>query len=137
MNHKEIRFYILFYLYHKHYSEELGRYHKVETIIEETPLKEIDKGVVYGDIVYLQDSGLVKGTRYSGDSYPPIVIITNIGIDYVDKIVNEFVEKEEMEFEQIRNEKDPKTKAKKMFEIIKSNQSLITTFINFLSKYSG
>jgi len=137
LNHQEIRFYTLFYLYQKHYSDELGRYHQVEKIIEETPLEEIDKSVIYGDIVYLQDSQLIKGVYPVGYNHPPAITITNLGIDYIDKIVNEFVEEQKKEFEQLRNERNPKTKAKNMFEIVKSNQSLISTFINFLSKFSG
>jgi hypothetical protein len=47
MNHQEIRFEILHYLYNKHYSEELGHPQAVEKIIQETKLKNIYKNIVY------------------------------------------------------------------------------------------
>lgn len=60
MNHQEIRFQILYYLYNKHYSGELGHSQVVENIIAETELKNIEKNIVYGDIVYLEQSNFMR-----------------------------------------------------------------------------
>jgi hypothetical protein len=66
VNHQEIRFHILYYLYNKHYSGELGHPQVVENIIAETELKNIEKNIVYGDIVYLEQSSFIRGRVYAG-----------------------------------------------------------------------
>jgi len=116
----------------------LGYYHNTDKIIEESKLNhDIDRNVIYGDVVYLGDSQLIKGQSILGLNHPHNIKITNYGIDYVDNVINTFMEQEQKEFEALKNENDPKTKAKKVLEVISKNQGLFTTFINFLSKFSG
>jgi hypothetical protein len=67
VNHQEIRFHILYYLYNKHYSGELGHPQVVENIIAETELKNIEKNIVYGDIVYLEQSSFIRGESICRD----------------------------------------------------------------------
>jgi hypothetical protein len=92
MDHPEIRFQVLYYLYNKYYGGQTGRHQPVENILQETELKNIDRNLINGDIAYLFSSGLVagKGTIGSG-GYPNSVIITNNGIDLVENIVNEII----------------------------------------------
>lgn len=63
MNNQEIRFRILYYLYQKHFSKDLGKPQVVETIIKELGLDDegIDRSVIYGNVVYLNKSGLIEG----------------------------------------------------------------------------
>ena len=70
VNHQEIRFQILYYLYNKHYGGELHQPQGVENIIQETELKNVEKNIIYGDIVYLEQSGFIQGEYYIGFAYP-------------------------------------------------------------------
>jgi hypothetical protein len=67
MDHPEIRFQVLYYLYNKYYGGQTGKHHLVEEIIEETELKNIDRNLINGDIAYLFSSGLVAGKRTIGN----------------------------------------------------------------------
>ncbi|MDF0682453.1 MAG: hypothetical protein P0116_15965 [Candidatus Nitrosocosmicus sp.] len=137
MIHQEIRFRILLTLYNKHYSNMLGHIHPTESVIEESELNDIDKNVIYGDIVYLEDSELIIGQGPIGSNHSLAIKITHKGIDYVDKAINEFIETKLSEFEKLIKEQDPKIKIGKAWEIIKANQGLISTFVNFLSKFAN
>lgn len=93
LQHQEIRFRILFLLYIKHYSNELGHPQVTNTLIEEEQeLKYSDNNLLYGEIVYLKERGLVKGTDVLGTPYPYTLMITSSGIDIIVKLLKEFVE---------------------------------------------
>jgi hypothetical protein len=63
-----------------------------DNIIEETELQNIDKHIVYGDVVYLEQNGDTKSLADSiGDTYPHWIEITNYGIDSVDNITNHII----------------------------------------------
>lgn len=92
MDHPEVRFQILYYLYNKYYGGQTEKRHTVEKIIQETELKNINRKLINGNIAYLYSSGFVTGTRIIGDSgYPNAIIITNNGIDLVESIINEII----------------------------------------------
>ena len=80
MEHREIRSKILYALYNKHYSDQLGHYQQTDKIIE-------DSGLSHGDIVYLENNGLIKGQSALGHAYPPWIIIISRGIDAVDNFM--------------------------------------------------
>jgi hypothetical protein len=102
MNHQEIRFNILYHWYNKQYSKELGNPQTTDKIIEETELKNIDKHIVYGDVVYLKQSGDIKSLEDSiGDTYPHWIEITNYGIDKVDHITNNIIKNIDIDNENI------------------------------------
>jgi hypothetical protein len=50
MEHPEIRFHVLYYLYNKYYGGQTRKLHSVEKIIQETELKTIDRNLIDGDI---------------------------------------------------------------------------------------
>ncbi len=135
MNHQEIRFSILHYLYNKHYGKELGHHHNVEDIITKTRLKNIDRDLIYGDIVYLKDKGLVDGVISIGDTYPTHIMITAYGIDVVDNISNEIVQnlknsiENQQEINPIINESNQKTKTEKVWEYVKANPAFFTSYV--------
>ena len=91
MEHQEIRFKILYNLYEKHYSEELGHHQQTDKVIEESGLSKEDKNDVYGDVVYLENKGLIKGQSALGHAYPQWMIITSYGIDTVENAVDNFM----------------------------------------------
>lgn len=138
MNHQEIRFSILHYLYNKHYGEELGHYHSVEDIRNNPQLKDIDKHLVYGDVVYLQDKGLVDGVVSIGDTYPTPIKITAFGIDIVDEITNKLIQEmkdsneNQQEINPIINESNQKTKTEKVLEYVKANHAFFATYVEKL-----
>ena len=66
MNHREIRFNILHNLYQKHYSDQLKHPQMTDMIIQDSDLGNLDRNLVYGDIVYLVDSGLATGEYVLG-----------------------------------------------------------------------
>jgi len=121
MEHPEIRFQILYYLYNKYYGGQTRKLHSVEKIIQETELKNIDRNLINGDIAYLYNSDLVTGKgSISNGGYPPSIIITNNGIDLVENIINEIIVN-------IRNQQDT-TIVKNEIELIsKSDQRTRTT----------
>jgi hypothetical protein len=47
---------------------------------------------ILGEIVYLKDSGLVKGVQPGGYSIPYVMMITRQGIDKVNKWISELIE---------------------------------------------
>ncbi len=75
MQHEEIRYRILFTLYIKHYSEQLGNPQVTNKVIEEAGLEYVEKNMVYGDIVYLKESNLITGMNVLGQPYPYTLII--------------------------------------------------------------
>lgn len=141
MNHQEIRFNILYILYNKHYSKELGHPQSTSKIIEETELKNIDKHIVYGDVVYLEQAGDIKSLGDSiGDIYPHWIEITNYGIDKVDNITNNIIKDIGIDNENIdvppeiktlSTEQNPKNKITRFWEYVKANP---TFFANTIEK---
>ena len=138
MNHQEIRFQILYYLYNKHYSGELGQPQVVENIILQTDLKNIEKNIVYGDIVYLEQSTFIRGEYILGCAHPPWVTITSYGIDTVDNITNQIISNVSLErnYENVRNDiktisKEPNTKKKiiGIWEYAKANPAFFSSII--------
>jgi hypothetical protein len=92
MEHPEIRFQILYYLYNKYYGGQTRKLHSIEKIIQETELKNIDRNLINTDIAYLFSSDLVTGKGTIGNAgYPPSIIIINKGIDLVENIINEII----------------------------------------------
>jgi hypothetical protein len=77
LDHAEIRFRILYILYQKYYSEQLGHPQITENIIMEAGLNQINKNVLYGDIIYLENKGLIHGEFMLGHAYPPWIRITS------------------------------------------------------------
>lgn len=122
MEHPEIRFHVLYYLYNKYYGGQTRKFHSVEKIIQETELKTIDRNLIDGDIAYLYNTDLVTGKGSIGNGgYPPSIIITNNGIDLVENIINEIIVN-------IRNQQDDTTIVKNEIELIsKSDQRTRTT----------
>lgn len=121
MDHPEIRFQVLYYLYNKFYGGQTGRHQPVENIIQETELKNIDRNLINGDIAYLFSSGLVAGKRTIGNGgYPNFIIITNYGIDLVENIINEIIVN-------IRNQQDSTIVKNEIDTISKSDQKTRTT----------
>jgi hypothetical protein len=62
-----------------------------DKIIEEAGLQFVEKNLVYGDIVYLKQSNLIKGLDVLGQAYPYAITITNLGIDVVDRMISDFI----------------------------------------------
>lgn len=91
MKHEEIRFRILFTLYIKHYSNELGHPQLTTQIIKDAGLEYVEKELLYGNIVYLRDRDWVKGMDILGQAYPYTLTITSMGIDEIDKKIDEFL----------------------------------------------
>jgi hypothetical protein len=92
MEHKEIRARILLKLYEKYYSEQLGRPQMTTNVIQEAGLDSIDKNLVYGDIVYLKNGGLIDGKHAIGMAYPFAISITNSGIDKAEQYISNFID---------------------------------------------
>jgi hypothetical protein len=91
MKHAEIRNRILFTLYFKYYTDQLTQPQVTDKVIEEAGLQFVEKNLVYGDIVYLKQSNLVKGLDVLGQAYPYAISITNLGIDVVDRMISDFI----------------------------------------------
>jgi hypothetical protein len=90
--HQEIRYRILFTLYLKHYSDQLGHPQVTERVIEEAGLQYVEKTMVFGDIVYLKEGNLIKGMDILGQAYPYTLSITSKGIDKVETMIDKFVQ---------------------------------------------
>jgi hypothetical protein len=140
MDHPEIRFQVLYYLYNKFYGGEIGKHQAVENIIQETELKNIERNLINGDIAYLFSSGLVAGTRSIGNGgYPNFIIINNYGIDRVENIINEIIAniRNQQETTIVKNEiemiskSDQKTRTTKIWTYVKAKPEL---FINIVEK---
>jgi hypothetical protein len=140
MDHPEIRFQVLYYLYNKFYGGQTGKHHPVENILQETELKSIDRNLINGDIAYLFSSGLVAGRRTIGNGgYPNSIIITNSGIDLVENVVNEIIAnlRKQQDTTIVKNEieiiskSDQKTRTSKVWIYVKAKPEL---FINIGEK---
>ena len=140
MDHPEIRFQVLYYLYNKFYGGQTGKHHLVENILQETELKSIDRNLINGDIAYLFSSGLVAGKGTIGNGgYPNSIIITNSGIDLVENVVNEIIAnlRKQQDTTIVKNEieiiskSDQKTRTTRVWEYVKAKPEL---FINIGEK---
>ena len=140
MDHPEIRFQVLYYLYNKFYGGQTGKHHPVDNILQETELKSIDRNLINGDIAYLFSSGLVAGRRTIGNGgYPNSIIITNSGIDLVENVVNEIIAnlRKQQDTTIVKNEieiiskSDQKTRTSKVWIYVKAKPGL---FINIGEK---
>ncbi|HEX2408783.1 MAG TPA: hypothetical protein VHJ38_16395 [Nitrososphaeraceae archaeon] len=140
MDHPEIRFQVLYYLYNKFYGGQTGRHQPVENILQETELKNIDRNLINGDIAYLFSSGLVGGKRVIGNGgYPNSIIITNYGIDLVENIISEIIVniRNQQDTTIVKNEieliskSDQKTRTTRVWDYVKSKPEL---FINIGEK---
>jgi hypothetical protein len=134
VNHQEIRFEILYYLYKKHYGGELNRLQSVEAIIQETELKNVEKNNVYGDVVYLHQSGFIQGEYHIGDTFPPWITITSYGIDTVDNVTNNVIndisnEKPDEQIQIISSEPDPSKKISRLWDYVKANPTFFTNIV--------
>lgn len=138
MNHQEIRFTILHYLYDKHYSDQLGHPQAVDRMIQETELNNVDKNIIYGDIIYLVDSGFVTSMAHPlGYAYPPWIKISNYGIDRIDNIISQIAQEIQADknnnisdkVKTITTEQNPKTKIEKIWAYVKSNPTFFTNTV--------
>jgi len=92
MQHTEIRFRILLFLYEKYYSGKPMHYFSRDTIIKESGLADEEKNLVLGDMLYITSKKLVNATRSIGDPYPTDMYITAQGIDVVHSVVDNSIE---------------------------------------------
>jgi hypothetical protein len=77
----------MFTLYRKYFSGQLGQPQLTAALIKEADVEFFDPNLLYRNVVYLKDSGLVKGLDVLGQPYPYTLTITNLGIDYIDKLL--------------------------------------------------
>ena len=92
MNHQKIRFNILHTLYQKHYRYQIEYPQNTDEIIKEAGLGDIDKDDVAGDIVYLEGKYIIKGEPLIGKKYSLWIKITSAGIEFVEKVIDRFIE---------------------------------------------
>jgi hypothetical protein len=128
-------------LYKKHYGGELNKIQSVENIIQETELKNVDKNVVYGDVVYLHQSGFIQGEYYIGDTFPQWITITNYGIDSVDNISTQIIndisnEKYDKEIEIISSEPNPSKKITRLWDYVKANPTFFSNIVEKALKFA-
>lgn len=136
MEHQEIRLRLLYNLYKKHYSDQLGHHQQTDKVIEESGLSSVSKSDVYGDVVYLEDKGLIKGQSAFGHAHPLWIIITSYGIDTVENGVNIFIRnvdkidvdaKIKTEIQTISKTEDgPSTRIMKVVTFLERHQALIS-----------
>lgn len=134
LEHPEIRFAILSTLYQKHYSPQLGHPQGTDMIIQEAGLGNVERDDVVGDVVYLEDRGLIRAvSRPIGHPYPPYIIITSYGIDFVEAVINQSIETIEStavstqiksDFREISRNNSPSSRVKKIMEYAKLNTDL-------------
>jgi preprotein translocase subunit Sec63 len=133
-------------LYQKHYSPELEQPQDTEKIIQESGLENIDKNQVVGDIVYLEDKNLIKGMPLVGHVYSPWIKITSYGIDFVENVVDAFVEKIEgsdtndevkSRIKELSKETDNSKKIKSIMEFAKTNTGLLTDLLSIAKYFLG
>lgn len=130
MDHQEIRFQILYYLYNKHYSGELGKYQYIDEIVRETELRDIERNLIRGNVDYLKDSGFIKGRRIIDNyGYPNSVVITNYGIQTIENVIKQIIKeiKSQQDNEDVQNKIDTisadahsKNRVNRIWEYIKS-----------------
>jgi hypothetical protein len=146
MKHREIRFNILHNLYQKHYSDQLGHPQLTDTIIQESGLGNLDKNVVYGDIVYLVESGLATGDYVLGRASPFTIQITTHGIDTVENIVDNLFEnvgsedissEVKTDMKQISTESSPNVRIRKVWEFKTHPDFVLNVFDKVLKPYLG
>ena len=144
MKHQEIRFQILHYLYNKHYGGEVGKYQKVNKIIEETELKNVEPDLVIGDVAYLNEGKFIKGIPVRSHlGYPRSIVITCNGIDAVENVIghiikninnpenvnNPEIQKHQKEIETRANVTNPKNRINGIFEYVKANPGFFATYM--------
>jgi hypothetical protein len=130
MDHNEIRLKFLHTLYQKHYSPELLQPQVTENIIQESGLGDIDKNHVAGDIVYLEEKGLINGSPVIGHKYSPNVRITVYGIDFIEKVFDKFARN----FENGNIDDESKCKVKELLKEGESTSARIQKIVDLAQK---
>lgn len=138
MNKEEIRYQILYYLYNKHHSGEVGKYQSADDIIEQSELESIDKDAIDQEFTYLNNGGYLKGQRETSDGgIPYSVVITKSGMEIVEDVARQIISNidEQNTSDSMRNEIIPITnetnqnlKTKKIWEYVKSKPELFNNF---------
>jgi hypothetical protein len=133
MEHQEIRLRLLYSLYKKHYSDQLGHLQQTDKAIEESGLSSVSRSDIYGDVVYLKDKGLIKGESPSGYAYPLWIVITSHGIDTVENGVNIFIRN----VDKIDVDAKIKTEIQTISKTEDSTSTRIMKVVNFLERHQA
>jgi hypothetical protein len=94
---------------------------------------------VYGDIVYLEERGFVRGQHTLGMSYPFSLIITAQGIDETKKLIEGFIrflrEESESDYRHINAVVATSDKLTEIWRILNQNHSLCNKFLRLANPY--
>lgn len=142
--HNKIRFRILSVLYELNFGGQLGSYIGVdENFINSLELEDVSKDLIFGELVYLQKNGFIKGLSTSGVTYPKNIMIDTYGINVVESILNDSIKsiKEsevetgiKTELKEIENESDRTTKSQKFKSFIQRHETSIAKIVTELIK---
>jgi hypothetical protein len=118
-----------------------------DTIIQDSGLGNLDRNLVYGDIVYLVESGLATGDYILGRAAPFTIQITTHGIDTVESIIDNLMEnvntadissEAKKDIKQISAESSPNIRIRKVWEYVKTHPDFVlNVFDKVLKPYLG
>lgn len=138
--HYEIRFRILSRLYEHNFGDHQESTVLVDIrLVRSLRLKDSDQNLVYGDIIYLYDKGLIEGYKQVGMAYPFRINITSYGIDIFESIMNRSLETiadtssdagVKTKVKDIIEEVDQKSKFEKFRDFVGENASWIELVAN-------
>lgn len=142
--HNKIRFRILTNLYEQNFAGQLGKYIGVsDDFIDSLELEGISNDLIFGELVYLEQNGFIKGISSSGVTYPRNVMIDTYGIDTVENIIENSLENisdsnidDEIknEITEIKNESNKTTKSQKFKNLLQKHESSIAQIVTELIK---
>ena len=143
MDYNGIRLRILNFLYQKHFAGQPMHYFEVDEIIRESGLENENRNVIDGNTLYLYDKKLVAGTRSMGVAAPTSLYITASGIDFVEYVYNNTIQKmtldqrDTTELQQIEREPDHPSQIRRFFTYVLLRPELIKSYINTIVEEMG
>ena len=133
MDHREVRVKILASLYEWFYSGHTGKMRRIDTIVQEAGLTEVDRNLVNGEVEYLRSGGFVNySTHRTPDGITAGINISAKGIDYIDNIIDEVI-KQNFELASIEGKMNV-SKLKQTLELAQTSSNLLNSLLAIVTK---
>ncbi len=134
MDHREVRVKILANLYDWFYSGHTGKLRRIDTIVQEAGLTEVDRNLVNGEVEYLRSGGFVNySSRRTPDGITAGINISWKGIDYIDNVLDAVIKQNSKELSDVGSKMNV-SKLKQTLELVQNSSNLLNSLLNIVTK---
>jgi hypothetical protein len=90
MHNEELRNRVLVRLYKKYYEDGFAHPMDIEEVLQDAGIPSENSNLAYTNVIYLEESSLIKGDKPLGTKYPKWISIKPYGIETVERKEKEF-----------------------------------------------